>query len=384
MDADQRHMRRAVRLAHRGLGSVEPNPPVGCVIVRDGVEVGSGWHRSFGGPHAEIEALQQAGHQADGATVYVTLEPCNHEGKTPPCVDALIDARVRRVVIGAADPNPEAAGGIAKLRTAGITVDVGVERDAVADLIRAFTCRQQRGRPWVIGKWAQTLDGAIATHTGDSQWISSPASRREVHRLRARCDAILVGIGTVLADDPLLTARRVRIRRRARRVVVDPMLRIPEDGQLLNTLDQAPLTVAASEAAVARSAADKADRLRQRGVAVVPLPAAADAVPGVADDRRLDLAALLRHLAEAYQATWVLCEGGGGLHASMLAADLVDELWVFTAPRVLGGGRPALSGSESGQVTHIAGARPWRLRSVRRREEDVWSRYERRRDRPGV
>jgi len=214
-------MRRALALAERGRGRVEPNPLVGCVIVKMGRVVGEGFHRRFGGPHAEVIALNRAGRAARGATAYVTLEPCCHHGKTGPCTDALIRAGVKRVVTACRDPFKKVAGkGIAQLHRAGITVEVGLLRVEAQSLNAPFFKRVTTGLPWVIAKWAMTLDGAISSgKKGPSRWISGPQSRRMVHELRARVDAILIGIGTALADDPLLTARGVKVRRVARRVV---------------------------------------------------------------------------------------------------------------------------------------------------------------------
>ena len=261
--SDPRHMKRAITLARRGEGKVEPNPMVGCVLVRDGKVLGEGWHRVFGGPHAEIEALRaaaKAGPDVRGCDAYVSLEPCCHHGKTPPCTEALIDAGVARVLVGVADPFAQVAGrGIAALRDAGVQVEVGIEHEAASDLIAPFARRVTAGRPWVIAKWAQPLDGRIATATGQSRWISNDASRRQVHQLRARVDAVMVGVGTVIADDPQLTARDVRRLRVARRVVVDPSLRIPLDATLLRSLDAGhgggPVMIATAQDAIDAHAA---------------------------------------------------------------------------------------------------------------------------------
>src|SRR5688500_7305813 len=206
--ADRAHMRRALALARRGWGRTAPNPMVGAVVVRDGVVVGEGWHAEFGGDHAEVMALREAGERARGATLYVTLEPCCHHGKTPPCTKAVIAARVGRVVCAMADPFPRVAGdGIAELRSTGIAVAIGVCEAEARVLNAPYLTLLGKGRPWVIAKWAMSLDGRIATRTGDSKWISGEASRRLVHELRGRVDAVMVGSGTALADDPLLTAR---------------------------------------------------------------------------------------------------------------------------------------------------------------------------------
>ena len=235
-------MRRALELAERGQGSVEPNPAVGAVIVNDSGQIlGEGWHQVFGGPHAEVYTLAAAGHAARGATLFVTLEPCCHFGKTPPCSKALIAAGIRQVIVAMRDPAPHVdGGGIQELRDAGIDVEVGLlEREAMR-LVAPFVQLTLNRRPWFHAKWAMTLDGKIASRTGQSQWITNEASRAVVHRLRGRMDAILVGIGTAIADDPLLTARPAGSRV-ATRIVIDSRLRIPPDSQLVRTVSQSPV-----------------------------------------------------------------------------------------------------------------------------------------------
>jgi len=279
---DKQHLARALELAERGRGCVEPNPLVGCVIVLDGQVVGEGWHEQFGGPHAEINAMTQAGEQSRGADLYVTLEPCCHHGKTPPCTDALIQAGIARVIGGCEDPNPQVAGqGIAKLREAGIVVEV-MKDHAARKLIAPFTKRMTAGQPWVIAKWAMTLDGKIATHTGESQWISSEASRALVHKIRGQVDAILVGRQTVERDDPLLTARPPGPRI-ATRIVLDSEASISLESQLVRSADQAPLLIVAKTTA----AVERIKRLQDRGIEVFQLPP----VPWQAQ-----LGALLRNL----------------------------------------------------------------------------------------
>lgn len=331
---DARMMRRALRLARRGQGRVEPNPMVGCILVRDGRIIAEGWHRRFGGPHAEAAALNAAGEGgAAGATAYVTLEPCCHFGKTPPCADALIRAGVRRVVAGTEDPNPlVVGGGFHRLREAGIEVVAGVEGAAAKELIAPFTTRIRRGRPYVIAKWAQSLDGKLAAASGDSKWISCEASRRRVHRLRARVDAIIVGVGTVLADDPLLTARDVPVRRVAARVVLDARLRTVLSSALVRSAGAAPLIIMTSAAAAARPAAHK---LAWHGVRVVSCRS-----------RRglIDPADVLARLAED-GATNVLVEGGAAVLTSFLSAGLVDEAHVYVAPLLIPDSRGAVIGS---------------------------------------
>jgi diaminohydroxyphosphoribosylaminopyrimidine deaminase/5-amino-6-(5-phosphoribosylamino)uracil reductase len=301
---------------------------VGAVIVDESRRlVGEGWHQRFGGPHAEAEALAEAGDEARGATLFVTLEPCCHFGKTPPCTRAIIDAGIARVVFAAADPAPHNAGrGAAELRAAGITVEEGLLADEARRLIAPFLKRVSTGLPWVHAKWAMTLDGRIASHTGHSRWISNERSRAAVHALRGRMDAILVGAGTVRVDDPLLTARPSGPRTPLR-VVLDTSASLPLDSQLVRTLDQAPVLLACGESA----AEDSVAGLRAAGVDVVRLPVAAgSAVP------RPDLKALLSELARR-EATNVLIEGGGTLLGAAFDAALIDELHVFIAPRLVGG-----------------------------------------------
>src|SRR4051812_10972491 len=240
-------MRRALAEAGRGRGRVEPNPMVGAVVVRDGQPVGVGHHARFGGPHAEGVALAEAKDAACGATLYVTLEPCCHVGKTPPCTDAVLGAGIRRVVAAMPDPFPKVAGGgLARLRTAGLEVEVGLLDDAAARLNAAYLKRVTTGLPYVIAKWAMTLDGKTAVASGDSRWISGPRARALVHELRGRMDAILVGIGTALADDPQLTARPPGPRCAAR-VVLDSAARLPHDGRLARTAREVPVWLAVNE-----------------------------------------------------------------------------------------------------------------------------------------
>lgn len=318
-------MRRALELARRGEGAVEPNPMVGCAIVRDGQLLAAGYHQRFGGPHAERDALAHlpAGVSAAGATVYVTLEPCCHTGKTPPCTEALVAADPARVVVAMPDPFPKVAGGgIAKLRQAGIAVDVGVCRPEAERLGAPYLKRVRSGMPWVIAKWAMTLDGRIATATGHSQWISSAASRREVHKLRGRCDAILVGGKTLLKDDPRLTARAAGPRIPAR-IVVSPSARLRPEHRLVQTIDEAPVRL------FCKTDADESilGSLREAGVEVVGLEA---------DTPDQWITAVLRHCGEAGM-TNVLVEGGGGLLGSLFDADLIDEFHVYIAPKMVGG-----------------------------------------------
>ncbi len=324
---DRRMMARAIALARRGEGRVEPNPLVGCVIVRKRRVIAEGYHRRYGGPHAEIESLRACPTAVRGATVYVSLEPCSHYGKTPPCSDALIEARVARVAVAVRDPNPTVRGrGIRALRSAGIVVETGLLQQEATALLAPYATLVRLRRPYTIAKWAQSLDGKLATHTGDSRWISCETSRRQVHRLRARVDAILVGSGTVLADDPKLTARGVPIRRRALRVVVDSRLRIPMSCQLVVTAESnATLVLTTSKRAKTR----KAQRLRRDGVEVVACGSR---------NGRLALDDCLKTLAKR-DVTNLLVEGGPTILTSLFQAGLVDEALVFIAPIFIGGKR---------------------------------------------
>src|SRR6516225_9006543 len=266
--SDEPWMRRALELAERGRGHVEPNPLVGAVVVRDGVNVGEGWHRRYGEAHAEVNALSAAGEAARGATLYVTLEPCCHHGKTPPCTDAILRAGVGRVVAAMLDPFPQVAGrGADILRAAGVAFEVGVLEAEARRLNAPYLTLLREGRPYVLAKWAMTLDGKIATRTGDSKWISNKASGCRVHELRGRVDAILVGVGTALADDPQLTARPPGPRT-ATRVVLDSRCRLPLMSQLATTARIVPTLVATTAAAPE----DAAGALAAQGCEVLRLP----------------------------------------------------------------------------------------------------------------
>lgn len=317
---DLHHLRRAIALAGRGWGRVGPNPLVGCVIVRDGEVVGEGWHAEYGGPHAEVHALRAAGERARGATAYVSLEPCSHWGKTPPCTGALIDAGVRRVVFGGFDPNPKARGGAEVLRAAGIEVLGGVEEQAVRDQNATFFHAHTpvgAERPFVALKLALSLDARIADRDGRSAWITGEEARAEVHRLRAGYDAVAVGIGTALADDPLLTVRgAVEPRVPPVRIVFDRELRLPLEGRLVRSAREVPLWAVCEPDALT----DPWEALEDAGVRVV------DAA---------GLAAQLRAIREAGVRS-MFVEGGATLASALLAADAVDRLYLFYAPVLIG------------------------------------------------
>ncbi len=331
-------MQRALALAARGEGYVEPNPLVGCVLVgsseagaNDEVLLGEGYHARFGQAHAEQAALEDArqrGHTAQlvGATAYVTLEPCCHHGKTPPCTTAFIEAGIARVVTAKLDPFPLVAGqGVAALRAAGVSVEVGVEQAVAEQLLAPYLKRLRQQRPWVIAKWAMSLDGKLATHTGQSQWISCETSRARVQELRGRVDAIVVGSRTALADNPRLTARTPQVPpRTALRVVLDSQLQLPLDSLLARTAREVPvLLVAGPDAPLG-----KAEQLRALGCQVHLSPHA---------DRQRRLDSLLEHLACHYEATNVLVEGGGELLGSLLELRQIDQCEVFIAPKLIGG-----------------------------------------------
>ena len=322
--ADHGFMARALRLAELGLFTTTPNPRVGCVIVRDGAVVGEGWHRRAGEAHAEVHALAAAGGLARGATAYVTLEPCSHYGRTPPCAEALIAAGVGRVVAAMPDPNPLVAGrGLAMLEAAGIAVACGLLEAQARELNVGFVARMTRARPWVRVKAAASLDGKSALDNGVSQWITGSEARRDGHRWRARACAIMSAIGTVRGDDPQLNVRDVDTWRQPLRVVVDSRLAMPLDARLLEgePCGDAGVLVACASEDPARAAA-----LRARGAEVVCLPG---------DDGRVDLTALLGELARR-GINEVHVEGGMTLNGALIAAGLADELLLYLAPCLIG------------------------------------------------
>ena len=317
--ADHEFMARALRLAESGLYSATPNPRVGCVLVRDGAVVGEGWHEKAGGPHAEVHALQSAGDLARGATAYVTLEPCSHHGRTPPCCEALLAAGIGRVVAAMQDPNPLVAGqGLAWLRDAGLAVESGLLANEARELNIGFVSRMERGRPWVRLKAAASLDGRTALENGSSQWITGPDARRDGHRWRARACAILTGIGTVRDDDPQLTVRDVDTARQPLRVVVDSRLEIDPSARVLQ--GERVLVVAAVENHLLASI------IEARGAEVIFLPN---------DAGKVDLQALMRELAKR-GINELHVEAGFKLNGSLLREGLVDEFVLYLAPSLLG------------------------------------------------
>ncbi len=313
------HMAQALRLAERGLYTTTPNPRVGCVIVTDGRVVGVGWHERAGEAHAEVAALKAAGAAAAGATVYVTLEPCAHQGRTPPCTQALVAAKVARVVAAMQDPNPKVAGkGMQALREAGIVAECGLMEEQARELNIGFVSRMTRGRPWMRVKIAASLDGKTALANGVSQWIGGPDARRDGHHWRARSCAVMTGIGTLKDDDPRLTVRDVATTRQPLRIVVDSRLRITPDAKLL---DGGPVLIATATQDEA-----KANALRAKGAETVVLPNA---------EGKVDLRKLAGHLADI-GLNEVLIEAGINLDSALLRAGVVDELLLYLAPHLLG------------------------------------------------
>ncbi len=342
---DRNWMRLALQLAFRGQGHVEPNPMVGCVIVvpsddptKAGRLIGQGWHRRYGQSHAEVEAIADVHRNGysdllEQATAYVTLEPCCHQGKTPPCTSALIQANLQRVVIAVEDPFESVSGqGILTLQKAGIRVDVGVLEAEAADLNGPFFKAQKKGMPWVIAKWAMTLDGKLATSAGDSKWISNEACRELVHQLRGRVDGVMVGSGTALADDPGLTARpkdRKSIRRIATRIVIDQQLKLELTSQLVKTANETPVVVFCGS--LDGELVEKASQFEQAGVQVVGFESKTADGPNV----WTNLPSVLEQLGEMGMQN-ILLEGGGSALGSFFDQDLIDEVHVFVAPVIAG------------------------------------------------
>lgn len=347
-DSDRRHLARAIELAEQGRGRVSPNPLVGAVLGRDQEVIGEGFHRALGAPHAEVEAIRAAGTcDLHGATLYVSLEPCCHRGRTPPCTDAIQRAGIGRVVVGSDDPSEHACGrGLGILRDEGIEVVVADGELATRARLmnQPFRKWARTGRPWVLFKSAMTLDGKVATRGGDSKWISGQASRQVAHQWRAQCDAVVVGIGTALTDDPQLTARIQRVSRQPRRVVFDSLARLPLSSKLVRDAQQLPLSVVVSRAA-SRAATDA---LTAQGAEVI-------VASGENEPARVRSA--LEQLGAA-GITSILLEGGPHLAGSFLDADEIDEVRLFLAPMVLGGrtARDPLEGEGAEAIADAARA----------------------------
>jgi diaminohydroxyphosphoribosylaminopyrimidine deaminase/5-amino-6-(5-phosphoribosylamino)uracil reductase len=322
---DEEYMERALALARRGLGKVSPNPMVGAVIVKNGRKIGEGYHRQFGDAHAEVIAIDSATEDVSESTMYITLEPCCHQGKTPPCTEAIIKKRIKKVVIGMLDPDSRVSGrSVEILRGKGIDCTVGTLEDKCRSLNETYIKHRSTGLPFVTVKFAQTLDGRIASSTGHSRWISSPASRKIGHRLRARNDAILAGVGNVLADDPELTTRLVR-GRNPLRVILDSNLRIPDTARVLSDQDTIPTLLVTTPSA----GRGKLATLRKKGIEVSTI--------SPDESGRVDIRQLLKTLGER-QISSLLVEGGGEIITSFLRLGAVDRLVVFIAPKILGKG----------------------------------------------
>lgn len=343
----------ALGLAARGRGRTSPNPMVGSVVVKGGALVGSGWHRRAGEAHAEVLALREARSRARGATVYVTLEPCAHQGRTPPCVQALIDSGVARVVAAMLDPDPRTCGrGVAMLREAGVEVEVGPLGERASRLNEQYVLHRAAGRPFVTYKAGATLDGRTAARDGSSRWITSPQARLDAHRLRARSDAICAGVGTVLADDPQLTVRGVRSLRSPLRVVVDSDLRTPPRAQVL--MGEPPTTIFACTA----GDGPRVQALKESGAEVVTVPGA---------DGRVDLSGMLRVLGERGVVS-LLLEGGATLAGCLASQGLIDRYVLYLAPKLAGTGRGLLQGWAA---PDIGGCIDLEIRDVRRVGPDL-------------
>jgi diaminohydroxyphosphoribosylaminopyrimidine deaminase/5-amino-6-(5-phosphoribosylamino)uracil reductase len=362
--SDAQHMALAILNSLAGQGAVEPNPMVGCVVVADGNIIGQGWHEKFGGPHAEINALNSVKaedkHRIAGATVFVSLEPCSHQGKTGPCCEALIQAKVGRVVVAMTDPNPMVAGqGIERLRTAGIQVDVGEQATLAAEALAPYLKRVRTGFPWVVAKWAMTIDGKIATACGSSQWISNPKSRQCVHDLRRRCDVVMVGIGTAIADDPMLNARPAG-ERKTIRAIVDSQARIPLESKIVQTAADHPTLIAVGP----QTCNKKIESLEQAGCEIWR---------GTSDDANNRLQELLQHLA-GRGCTNVMVEGGGKLLGALNDLEQIDEAHVFIGAKLLGGA-DAVSPVAGAGNNLMADATGFNLKSVQQIDNDILAIY---------
>jgi diaminohydroxyphosphoribosylaminopyrimidine deaminase / 5-amino-6-(5-phosphoribosylamino)uracil reductase len=320
--SDHQFMARTLQLARRGITTSHPNPRVGCILVKNNEIIAEGWHEKAGLAHAEIVALKQAGDKAQGATAYVSLEPCSHYGRTPPCADALIESGIREVIIAMQDPNPLVAGqGIQKLTESGIKVSSGLLQQQAMELNRGFVKRMQHGLPWVTVKLAASLDGRTAMESGESKWITGPQARADVQKLRAASSAILTGSGTVLADDPSLTVRLEGASRQPLRVVLDSYLSIPDSAKILN--DGQPLLIATAT----DENDDRYQQIKNRGIDIRSFPAATS---------RVDTLSLLKCLAQDYACNEVMVEAGSVVCGSLLADKLVDEIVLYMAPLVMG------------------------------------------------
>ncbi len=354
-------MQAAIEQAKTGQGFVEPNPMVGCVLVRDGKIIGQGAHEKFGGPHAEINAIESVEPSGDmpaeGSTAYVTLEPCSHTGKTGPCTQALINAKVARVVVACEDPNPLVGGkGIEQLRAAGIEVATGVQARSAEYILAPYLKRMKQGKPWVIAKWAMTLDGKIATPGGDSKWISNEDSRAIVHGIRGRVDGVMVGVGTAISDDPMLNARPPGARS-ATRIVVDSTARIGLDLKLTTTTNQFDTLIATGP----KASDEKCKQLEHQGCSIFR---------SESHDANQRLLELLTHLARQGM-TNILVEGGSRLLGSLHDLNQIDEIHVFIGPKLLGGDR-SLSPVGGAGYLQMADSSAVNIEKVERLGHDIY------------
>ncbi len=352
------YMRRAILLAKRGLGTASPNPMVGALVVKGGRVVGEGYHHKAGEPHAEVLALEKAGSRAIGATLILNLEPCCHTGRTPPCVNSIVKAGIRKVVVAMTDPNPLVNGkGIATLKKAGIDVKVGLLEREARTLNEAFVTYVEKKRPFIVVKAAASLDGKIATRTGESKWITSEESRQYTNQLRSVMDAVMVGINTVILDNPLLLPRVAKPKRYPLRIVLDSKLRIPLSCELVKTASTYRTVIFT----LPESRQDKESRLKSMGIEVVRVPAGADGrvgLPGVCDE-------LWKR-----EITSVLVEGGGELNSSFVQEGLLDKIVIFYAPKLIGGKNASNLMSGKG-VDFLKDACRIDITSVRRFKEDI-------------
>ena len=351
-ESDHRFMAHALRLAERGLYTTTPNPRVGCVIVRDGVIVGEGWHERAGEPHAEAHALRGAGERARGATAYVTLEPCNHTGRTPPCATALIQSGIARVVAAMVDPNPIVAGtGLRALSDAGLETAAGLFESQAQELNIGFVSRMRRGRPWLRMKVAASLDGKTALNNGESQWITGEGARRDGHLWRARSCGILTGIGTVKDDDPQLTVRAVGTTRQPKKILIDSRLDVPLDAKIFDGSEVLIFCASAD--------AEKLARLEDKNARVIPLPD---------EHGKVDLAAMAQELGKR-GCNEILVEAGTKLNGSLLRTNLIDELLIYLAPHLLGDIARGMFGVA--ELTTLSERRELALQEVRQIGHDI-------------
>lgn len=363
---DSDYMQYALQLAARGRHTARPNPMVGAVVVQDGRIVGKGWHQQAGGPHAEVMALKEAGACAKGATLYVTLEPCSHVGKTPPCADLVIRCGIRRVVCAMQDPFARVNGrGIARLREAGITVDIGTEREAAEILNRGYLQTVRKGRPYIVAKWAMTLDGKTATAGGESQWITSEEARADAHRWRAAADAVAVGIGTILTDNPRLTVRYGDTSWQPLCAVWDTHARIPLNCTLLTERPNDTVVLIGEE-----SSREAAERIRRTGATVISLP--------LSPDGHIDTEKALQALTSLCAVHELFVEGGATLLGALSDGDYLDEITTYIAPKAFGG--VEAKGAMAGQgIRHITDAHQYVVADIRRCGPDVRITYTRHR-----